>query len=1113
MTENVIMHEQHAVFQHLQFVLSTDQRLRAEAQSRRETAETQAEQERQSTQIQIGRDLDKVESLKRDIDFTISRSEWNNKIDPGESQLSLMSGNPPETKMKTCQRTMTKAHKEVTQFIEKNKAPSNVSNPAGCISFLLGLFAFILIAAISAGNGGVIFVGLLIGGAIWAIAGFGIASSNKAPLRNAYSTAQATMSAAQKAHQQLLAEAGKKHQSQLVQARMAYEQTIAELDKQLPIELAQLQPEFVHLRNTQGNLGNAWTQFSESLWTPATTSVQATRIGEFRSPHPVLPSVPAMIGCPGYENLLFEVAGDAKQSALQAIQSIMLRQLATQPPGKVRFTLLDPIGLGQNVAPFMQLADHDEKLVGSRAWSETKHIEQQLSDLSEHMGYVIQKYLRGQYKSIEEYNQKAGEVAEPYRILVVTGFPVKFSQEAATRLVEIATNGPRCGVFTIVMLDTEQPLPYEFNLSDLERVSSVITWNAQSFGWRDPDFDGIQLQLDTPPPLSLFNTILKKVGEESSAASVVRVPFTRTALPLKDWWQASTRDGIRVPLGRAGATKLQYIDLGKGTAQHVLVAGKTGSGKTNLLHVLLVNLALTYSPDELELYLIDFKTVGFTPYATFKLPHARVVATQSEREFGLSVLQGLDTTLEQRKKLFRDAQVQDIVQYRTTQPSARMPRILLLVDEFQEFFTYDDKVSQEATLLLDRLVRQGRAFGIHVMLGSQTLSGAYAPARTTIGQMAIRIALQCEEADSRLILSDDNPEARLLSRAGEAIYNASNGTIEGNNPFQSAWLPEDELHSYLGRIYTYMQRSGITLPWQQIVFRGDADANVEKNDALTKALATPYTQGTLRSITTWIGAPIAIRESVTVQFHSQAGNNLLMVGQQEEAALGMHISTMLSLAASYSPQQTCFYLIDFTPLDYSLAGRLDALQQTLPHQTKMVTRRTLPAAIAEIHSELTHRMDENSPGTKAIYLFIYGLQRVRDLRPDEDMGFSSFSSLGEAPTTLSIPKQFAAILHDGPELGIHTIAWCDTYSNVTRSLERSSLREFELRIAFQMSPEDSTNLLDVPDASKLGSHRAFLYSEETGRLEKFIPYGIPSSEWLKQAVTQLQQKVTMPVNY
>ena len=80
-----------------------------------------------------------------------------------------------------------------------------------------------------------------------------------------------------------------------------------------------------------------------------------------------------------------------------------------------------------------------------------------------------------------------------------------------------------------------------------------------------------------------------------------------------------------------------------------------------------------------------------------------------------------------RGERFRDVGVQDIGGYRDT--GQRLPRILFIVDEFQEFFVEDDKVAQEASLLLDRLVRQGRAFGIHVHLGSQTLGGAYSLAQ------------------------------------------------------------------------------------------------------------------------------------------------------------------------------------------------------------------------------------------------------------------------------------------------------------------------------------------------------------------------------------------------
>src|SRR5262249_20251116 len=153
------------------------------------------------------------------------------------------------------------------------------------------------------------------------------------------------------------------------------------------------------------------------------------------------------------------------------------------------------------------------------------------------------------------------------------------------------------------------------------------------------------------------------------------------------------------------------------------------------------------------------KGVEFKTYAMYQLPHARVIAIESEREFGLSVLQRLDKELIDRGELFRQLDVADLGGYRRNHGKERMPRILLIIDEFQEFFTEDDKIAQDAALLFDRLVRQGRAFGIHVHLGSQTLGGAYSLARSTLGQMAIRIALQCSEADANLILSEENTAA------------------------------------------------------------------------------------------------------------------------------------------------------------------------------------------------------------------------------------------------------------------------------------------------------------------------------------------------------------------
>src|SRR5213078_3668117 len=149
---------------------------------------------------------------------------------------------------------------------------------------------------------------------------------------------------------------------------------------------------------------------------------------------------------------------------------------------------------------------------------------------------------------------------------------------------------------------------------------------------------------------------LQVVGAKAKLASRVEVPFHRITPPEDQWWQGSTSKGLQVPLGRSGATGRQMLELGLGTSQHVLVAGKTGSGKSTLLHVLISQLAMFYSPSEVELYLVDFKKgVEFKAYASLSLPHARVIAVESEREFGLSVLQRLDAELSSRGELYRSA--------------------------------------------------------------------------------------------------------------------------------------------------------------------------------------------------------------------------------------------------------------------------------------------------------------------------------------------------------------------------------------------------------------------------------------------------------------------------
>jgi DNA segregation ATPase FtsK/SpoIIIE, S-DNA-T family len=646
-----------------------------------------------------------------------------------------------------------------------------------------------------------------------------------------------------------------------------------------------------------------------------------------------------------------------------------------------------------------------------------------------------------------------------------------------------------------------------FGKRDLERNATLIVWDGQSFVYRDVDFSSCRLELDRAPSVQLFDRILNSVGSQAKVASVVETPFERIAPQSTLWWQGSSADGLEAPVGLAGARKTQWVQLGQGIAQHALVVGRTGSGKSTLLHALVTALALAYSPYELELYLVDFKKgVEFKVYATHSLPHARVVAIESEREFGLSVCQGLDNEIHRRGELFRSIGADHISDYRT-RTGKPLPRILLVVDEFQELFVEDDSIASQASQILDRLVRQGRAFGIHVLLGSQTLAGAYTPARSTISQMAVRIALQCEDTESRLILAEDNPAARQLSRPGQAIYNASNGSVEGNSLFQVAWLPGEKHIWYLKRIRAMAQDRRYVPPQAQIVFEGNAPAAIQGNSELSDLLLAANWPARTRTVSVWLGEPIAIKEPTCACLRRQSGSNLLIVGQNDEAAAALTLVSLVGLAAQHKPHDANFRILDLSQVDAPYAGLLDRVGGSLPHSVQVFGRPRLAEVVAETAAEVEERMKGGSAGKRGdVFLVLFGIQRARDLRQDDEFSYSKLTEERRAP---SPAEQFNTILMEGPDVGVFAIAWCDTYANLMRTIERRTLRAFAMRVVFQMGAEDSSNLIDSTLGNKLGPHRALYFCEDDGRLEKFRPYSIPTGKWLAWVGEQLRKRESM----
>ena len=321
---------------------------------------------------------------------------------------------------------------------------------------------------------------------------------------------------------------------------------------------------------------------------------------------------------------------------------------------------------------------------------------------------------------------------------------------------------------------------------------------------------------------------------------------------------------------------------------------------------------------------------------------------------------------------------------------------------------------------------------MHVLLGSQTLGGAYTLARSTIDQMAVRIALQCSEADAHLILSEDNSAARLLSRPGEAIYNDANGLVEGNHPFQVVWLSDERKEEYLRRIRELAQRHRHVRPAADRVRRQSARPTRQESAAGCPvgahgvARAAARAQGLARRGDRHQGPdgrglpPASRREPADRRpaaggrdrhvddGHRQSGG-AVRPGPRRRRDRRQRRGRSTARGSSFST--AC------CPTRRKPVG-FDAWPACCPIRRPSSRPATCRASSREIDAEVARRETAGGDEAPPWFLIAYDLGRFRDLRKaDDDF---SFGSVGEDKPA-NPAKQFAHILREGPGLGVHTL--------------------------------------------------------------------------------------------
>lgn len=878
-------------------------------------------------------------------------------------------------------------------------------------------------------------------------------------LRAAF-VARAVREAAQAHDTAVAAEAGRRH---AVETRLAAELRAAAAEAEAAVGLA----------------GARWHDPRWGSPAPAPAVQPVIRLGDLQVPVPAAlgaGAVPALIPFPFPAGIAVSAPVGARDQATGLLRALILRLFAAVPPGGLQVKVIDPVAVGQSVAEFRHLSEYDPRLMDEKTWTSGRDIERILDELSEHLEVVISTYLRGQFQTIDEYNSRAGEVAQPYRALVVFDYPNGFTERAQRQLLSLIENGPRCGVYAIVHVDPSADGREGYGNVPLTRLThSMLTVEAQPGGGADgflvrrsngPFLPGSGFVPDGPPtvtfgadgqPRSPAAALLAAVGESVRRAqerpravtlgsllpvlarsrSGVLPELVPGAPPFSadpgTWWTASSAQVTVAPLGRSGAQGVTSMYFSStDVAGGAIMVGLPRSGKTTSLHAVICTLSMLYAPDELELYLIDAKHgVEFKAYET--LPHARMVSVHSDREFSLAVLKSIEREIQRRAELMKadGGGRANLTEYRQA-TGAKMPRIVVIIDEFHELFEEPDRIGSEAFAAFSNIVRMGPFAGAHVVLASQTLAAMPAMDRPTLLLLPQRVAFMCNDYDAEIVMGDSNRAVRFLSRTGEGLFNPARGEESRNQPFQGLYIPVDERTTLIRALESKAAAAG----WRRRprVFDGDSVA------ARPLSAGGEVATGRSRGLAVPLGEPFTLDESDGLVLRRTRGANVLLLGDSDEDLADLAIRGALhSVIAAARTAGAQVAVVDFIG-DEDIEHGLTVLEVARALGASCTRSRGADAALRDLAREAARRVQSEDYHAPPAVLVLFGLQRALSFTPPDPY---PADDPDQPPSAAAL---VGAILRDGPDFGIHTVVSADRLSTVGLRLGSDTLTELTLRV-------------------------------------------------------------------
>ena len=738
--------------------------------------------------------------------------------------------------------------------------------------------------------------------------------------------------------------------------------------------------------------------------------------------------VPKLLRFP-FEKAFFD---NDTESARQTVYRLFLRLLYCLPVGKVKVTVVDPMGLGQAIKPFLGLLKSSRLFPEGKALVYSDEIDKALTSLADGVEHAIQDVFQGKIGGWTEYNAIHRDKSMPYKVLLVFGCPAQFSASSVFQLQRLLEWGPRCGVLPIILMgNVDSKSLDEKNrvlIQDALNANAIQISNLGKQLMSGCAFENLKVDDEDErwPNNQRFEDLISAYAKADSGLRS-RVRLLKEMLPKDDQYMSFLScNGIKTPLGWNEDGDIAELELGAVHSQHhVLVAGSSGSGKSNVLNVIVHGFCSRYSPEELSMYILDYKQgVGAISFINPPLPHAKVVATKADVEFGLTVINHLRTEIDRRSELFKDTGVADFAEYR--KKGASLARAVLIIDEFQVLFEDDPHLGREIEKGLTQLFRQGRSYGIHVILLTQTLKGIQAMSMSQlISQIGCRIALACTEEDSAQILCSNNWAAAELHSPPEAIINNSRGAKSANVKFNVPLANDELCAGNMKLLDTLCCVRGLT-----------NNPKIFNGDTLPIIPTMAYFGSHLASSELLIGQTLGLNsEELRINIAETPKTNILIAGAHRRLRHGLFASILRSAISGGTFDEVLV-----------VNGSGEALCREDLESIKNCNREINVFEPSDVNwEELVSGL-----GGKKRAIVILSFERIKDL---QSQGF--VPRIGPANTKPTNAQLFKTVVEEGPRQGTCVFAFVDVWKRCNVQGNKETLQFFDRRIAFGMNEDDA----------------------------------------------------------